>query len=165
MTHAISSTVGTEIEHQRIADAAAIGRLIEQTTRAVYGCRGPRAVHPGQWAVLRYIASASREGRTLRGVAEHLGVTHSPVSRAVATLARKALVTVQPDVCDRRLKRIDLTALGRELLNCDPTHRLTSAIATLSTDQRSSLAAALSVVSGSLDVANGDAQEGWCGSS
>ena len=37
-------------------DASAIARLLEQTARAVYESRGPKAIHAGQWAVLRYLA-------------------------------------------------------------------------------------------------------------
>ena len=65
--------------------------LLEQTARAVYEARGPKAIHAGQWAVLRYLARAGRQARTVGGVATYLGVTHAPASRAVASLARKDL--------------------------------------------------------------------------
>ncbi len=109
-------------------DASVVARLLEQTARAVYESRGPKAVHPGQWAVLRYLARAGRQARTVGGVAVYLGVTHAPASRAVAALARKEFVTVRTDSEDRRVRRIDLTAAGRALLDQDPVHRLTSAI-------------------------------------
>ena len=116
---------------QRVMDASVIARLLEQTARAVYESRGPKAVHPGQWAVLRYLARAGRQARTVGGVATFLGVTHAPASRAVAALARKELVTVKTDAEDRRVRRIDLTSTGRALLDQDPVHRLTSAIEAL----------------------------------
>jgi DNA-binding MarR family transcriptional regulator len=112
-------------------DASVVARLLEQTARAVYESRGPKAVHPGQWAVLRYLARAGRQARTVGGVATFLGVTHAPASRAVAALARKELVTVKTDAEDRRVRRIDLTAAGRMLLEQDPVHRLTAAIEAL----------------------------------
>ena len=40
-----------------------VARLLEQTARAIYESRGPRAIHAGQWAVLRYLARASKIGR------------------------------------------------------------------------------------------------------
>ena len=54
-------------------DASVVARLLEQTARAVYDARGPRAIHAGQWAVLRYLARAGRQARTVGGVATYLG--------------------------------------------------------------------------------------------
>ncbi|MBI1359821.1 MAG: MarR family transcriptional regulator [Alphaproteobacteria bacterium] len=127
-------------------DASVVARLLEQTARAVYESRGPRAVHPGQWAVLRYLARAGRQARTVGGVAVYLGVTHAPASRAVAALARKELVTVRPDPEDRRVRRIDLTSAGRALLDQDPVHRLTSAIEGLDTRAQADFARTLEAV-------------------
>jgi DNA-binding MarR family transcriptional regulator len=131
-------------------DASVVARLLEQTARAVYESRGPKAIHAGQWAVLRYLARASRQARTVGGVATYLGVTHAPASRAVAALARKNLVTVKADADDRRVRRIDLTASGKALLDHDPVHRLTSAIEALSASQQKELAAALETLYGRL---------------
>jgi DNA-binding MarR family transcriptional regulator len=131
-------------------DATAIARLLEQTARAVYESRGPKAIHAGQWAVLRYLARAARQARTVGGVASYLGVTHAPASRAVAALARKDLVTVKADAEDRRIRRIDLTAAGKALLDHDPVHRLTSAIGSLSSDKQKEFAATLETLHGRL---------------
>ena len=131
-------------------DASTIARLLEQTARAVYESRGPKAIHAGQWAVLRYLARAARQARTVGGVASYLGVTHAPASRAVAALARKDLVTVKADAEDRRIRRIDLTAAGKALLDHDPVHRLTSAIASLSSDKQKEFAATLETLHGRL---------------
>lgn len=124
-------------------DASIVARLLEQTARAVYDARGPKAIHAGQWAVLRYLARAGRQARTVGGVATYLGVTHAPASRAVSSLARKDLVTVKADPEDRRVRRIDLTAAGRALLEHDPVHRLTAAIEGLSSDKQRELAVTL----------------------
>ena len=124
-------------------DASVVARLLEQTARAIYESRGPRAIHAGQWAVLRYLARASRQTRTVGGVATHLGVTHAPASRAVASLARKDYVTVMADPEDRRVRRIELTPSGKALLDHDPVHRLTAAIEGLSNDRQKELAATL----------------------
>jgi DNA-binding MarR family transcriptional regulator len=131
-------------------DASAVARLLEQTARAVYESRGPKAIHAGQWAVLRYLARASRQTRTVGGVATYLGVTHAPASRAVAALARKNLVTVKADADDRRVRRIDLTNSGKSLLDHDPVHRLTAAIEALSSGQQKELAAVLETLYGRL---------------
>lgn len=131
-------------------DASVVARLLEQTARAVYESRGPKAIHAGQWAVLRYLARASKQARTVGGVAGHLGVTHAPASRAVAALARKQLVTVKADPDDRRIRRIDLTSAGRSLLDHDPVHRLTAAIEALSSEKQREFAAILETLYGRL---------------
>jgi DNA-binding MarR family transcriptional regulator len=131
-------------------EASAIARLLEQTARAVYESRGPKAIHAGQWAVLRYLARASRQSRTVGGVAGYLGVTHAPASRAVAALARKQLVVVKADAEDRRVRRIDLTSAGKALLDHDPVHRLTKAIDALSADRQREFAATLETLHGRL---------------
>jgi DNA-binding MarR family transcriptional regulator len=127
-------------------DASAVARLLEQTARAIYESRGPRAIHAGQWAVLRYLARASTQGRTVGGVATYLGVTHAPASRAVASLARKNYVTVKADIEDRRVRRIELTLAGKALLAHDPVHRLTTAIEGMSDSKQKDLAATLEVL-------------------
>ena len=71
-------------------------------------------------------------------------------SHRVAALARKNLVTVKADADDRRVRRIDLTASGKSLLDHDPVHRLTSAIEALSASQQKELAAALETLYGRL---------------
>lgn len=124
-------------------DASVVARLLEQTARAIYETRGPRAIHAGQWAVLRYLARASKQGQTIGGVATYLGVTHAPASRAVAALVRKNYVSAKSDPEDRRVRRIELTPQGKALLDQDPVHRLTAAIEGLSRDKQKDLAAIL----------------------
>jgi DNA-binding MarR family transcriptional regulator len=131
-------------------DSSVVARLLEQTARAVYESRGPKAIHAGQWAVLRYLSKAGRQARTVGGVATYLGVTHAPASRAVAALARKNYVTVKADSEDRRVRRIDLTSSGKALLDHDPVHRLTSAIEGLSNSQQKEFAATLEILYGRL---------------
>jgi len=131
-------------------DASVVARLLEQTARAVYEARGPKAIHAGQWAVLRYLARAGRQARTVGGVATYLGVTHAPASRAVAALARKDYVTVKADPEDRRVRRVELTPAGRALLDHDPVHRLTDAIEGLTADNKRELAAMLETLYGRL---------------
>lgn len=127
-------------------DASVVAGLLEQTARAIYDRRGPHEIHPGQWAVLRYIAHAGRNARTIGGVAIYLGITNAPASRAVAALARKNLISVRTDLKDRRIRTIELTVLGRSLLQRDPALRLSSAIEALPVDRRQELAASLETI-------------------
>lgn len=133
-----------------VMDSSVVARLLEQTARAVYEERGPNAIHAGQWAVLRYLARAGRQARTVGGVATYLGVTHAPASRAVAALLRKDLITVRADAEDRRVRRIDLTNAGRALLQHDPVHRLSTAIDTLGAERTAALADMLEALYGQL---------------
>lgn len=149
-----TSQAGAWIGESVTMDASVVARLLEQTARAVYDSRGPRAIHAGQWAVLRYLARAGRQARTVGGVASYLGVTHAPASRAVSSLARKDLVIVRADPEDRRVRRIDLTAAGRALLEHDPVHRLTAAIEDLSADKQRELASMLEALYGRLAKAS-----------
>lgn len=136
-----------------LMDASVVARLLEQTARAIYEARGPKAIHAGQWAVLRYLARAGRQARTVGGVATYLGVTHAPASRAVASLARKDYVVVKADPEDRRVRRIDLTPAGKALLDHDPVHRLTAAIEGLSDQTQKELASTLELLYTSLTKA------------
>lgn len=88
------------------------------------------------------------------GVAAYLGVTHAPASRAVSSLARKHLVTICADPEDRRVRRIELTAAGRAMLDQDPVHRLTAAIEALSSEKQKDLAATLEALYGRLAKAS-----------
>lgn len=131
-------------------DVSAVARLLEQTARAIYGQRGRHAIHPGQWAVLRYLADAERDARTIGGVAAYLGVTYAPASRAVAALTRKNLVRVKTDPGDRRVRLLDLTATGQEVLQHDPASRLVTIIDTLPEDTRKEFARSLEAIYGKL---------------
>ncbi|HEY4548412.1 MAG TPA: MarR family transcriptional regulator [Pedomonas sp.] len=136
--------VGREIVNgspQRNLVALAV--LLEQTVRQIYPERSPQAMHPGQWAALRYLARANREAATVAGLARYLGVTLAPASRAVSALIRKGFVKGEPDTRDRRIMRLSLTPEGLELIAQDPILRLAEIIGELPGDKQSDLAGAL----------------------
>lgn len=112
-------------------DYARAAELLEHTARSVYDARGPHDMHPGQWAVLRFLEKSDEARRDLNGVAAHLNITPGPASRAIAALARKKLIRVEPMESDRRKRVIEVTAQGLALLKEDPLGRLAEAIRTL----------------------------------
>jgi DNA-binding MarR family transcriptional regulator len=57
---------------------------------------------------------------------------------------------VKADADDRRVRRLDLTAAGRALLDHDPVHRLTAAIEALGAEKQKELAGALEALYGRL---------------
>lgn len=121
----------------------ALAVLLEQTVRQIYPERSPQAMHPGQWAALRYLSRANREAATVAGLARYLGVTLAPASRAVSALIRKGLVSGEPDTRDRRIVRLSLTPEGEELIAQDPILRLARIIGELPEDQQRDFTAAL----------------------
>jgi DNA-binding MarR family transcriptional regulator len=131
--------------------ADAIARLLEQTARAIYENRGPKAVHPRQWAVLRFLNELPEEARSVSGVAVAMSVTRGPASRAIAALVRRKLAVMIIDKRDKRRRRLDLTPAGRTLLRSDPIGRLTSAIEELSARERTGLATILPEIQRHLD--------------
>jgi DNA-binding MarR family transcriptional regulator len=127
------------------ADRAAMASalLLEQLIRLVYPERSPQDMHPGQWATLRFLARANPDAATVVGVSRYLGITLGPASRAVASLVRKELVSGTPDLKDRRVTRLALTATGTALMAHDPLQRLGGLITQLGPIERSALASAI----------------------
>lgn len=121
----------------------ALAVLLEQTVRLIYPERSPQAMHPGQWAALRYLARANREAATVAGLARYLGVTLAPASRAISALIRKGFVTSEPDSRDRRVMRLSLTPEGQELILQDPILRLAEIIGELQAEQQHDMAVVL----------------------
>ena len=121
----------------------ALAVLLEQTVRQIYPERSPQAMHPGQWAALRYLARADRETATVAGLARYLGVTLAPASRAVSALIRKGLVKGEPDTRDRRIVRLSLTPEGEDLIVHDPIQRLARIIGELPAERQHDFAATL----------------------
>ena len=66
-----------------------------------------------QWRVLVIVGEGS--GATVTEIAGRLGAEISPASRLVSRLARRGLVSARKDDRDRRVTRITVTAIGREL--------------------------------------------------
>ena len=120
--------------------------LLERTVRAMYDARGPQDMHPGQWAVLRYMARVNADNRTIAGVADYLGMTLGPASRAVSALARKKLLDVKPLETDRRKRVIRVTRAGLRMLESDPIQKLEAVLEALPDDQRTNFLAGLTLV-------------------
>ena len=120
--------------------------MLEAVVRAAYPILGPKKLHRGQWAVLRYLAEAGHGARTINDVAEHLGVTHAPASRAVSALVRQDMVTLVAGSRDRRTRHVELTTKGKSLLKSDPALRLSAAIDGLGPQRRERLGITLSLL-------------------
>jgi DNA-binding MarR family transcriptional regulator len=92
----------------------------------------------------------------LKELAEKLGTSTPAMSRAVDDLVKKQLVTRVEDPDDRRARRIELTAKGREVVDRIVTVRLkgvTAFSASLSATQRRKLDAAVEALMDRDDIA------------
>ena len=127
-------------------NSIAVARLLELTARTVYRAPERATLHPGQWAVLRYLAGAGVRARTVNGVAAFLETTHATSSRAVRALERKGLVEREPNPDDGRSQILNVTSAATTLLGDDPVLVLAEAIGTLPDDVREALVLALQQV-------------------
>ncbi|HEY2716778.1 MAG TPA: MarR family transcriptional regulator [Solirubrobacterales bacterium] len=96
------------------------------------------------------------QGCQLKELAEKLGTSTPAMSRAVDDLVKKGLVTRVEDPDDRRARRIELTAAGREAVDRIVTVRLkgvTAFAASLSATQRRKLDAAVESLMDRDDIA------------
>ncbi len=89
-----------------------LGNLSESQLKAAVADFGLVAVHA---RILLYLARANRYSNTPLAVAEYLGLTKGTVSQSLILLERKGLVARRKDALDRRVVRLELTALGRSL--------------------------------------------------
>lgn len=137
---AVNDTFLKDASQRRLV---ALAVLLEQTVRQIYPERSPQAMHPGQWAALRYLARANREAATVAGLARYLGVTLAPASRAISALIRKGLVKGEPDTRDRRIVRLSLTEEGKKLVAQDPILRVAEIIGDLPQETQMNLTGTL----------------------
>ena len=99
-----------------------------------------------QMKVLVELESADEDARTVTALSEELGISPASASRTADGLVRKKLATRVEDPDDRRVRRLALTARGRDLADRIISARLAGLedfTATLSDDERRKLEAAL----------------------
>jgi DNA-binding MarR family transcriptional regulator len=68
-----------------------------------------------QMKVMVELEAADEDARTVTAVSEELGISAASASRAAEGLVRKKLATRVEDADDRRVRRLALTAKGRDL--------------------------------------------------
>jgi DNA-binding MarR family transcriptional regulator len=92
---------------------------------------------------------------SVKALAEYLGLSLPGASRALDGLLKRGIVDRREDPHDRRMKRVQLTAAGRELLDEINAARLAGLrefAGELTDDERASLAAALLPILERLDL-------------
>lgn len=109
--------------------AAAV--LIEKIVRATYPSREPGAIQPLQWSILRFLARASKEQCTAHMVANFLGITAAPTSRAIQTLVKRGFLKQEKNKLDARSNILILLEPAQEALKQDPLIRLAECVSNL----------------------------------
>jgi DNA-binding MarR family transcriptional regulator len=131
--------LGTLMRHALGSDGGAVMRAIDQTGLSFV-----------QFKALAVLAEREDEEQTsVKLVAERLGVSVPSASRAVDDLVKRDLATRVEDPNDRRVRRLALTAAGRELTDQLMDARVAGLerfVATLSATERRKLDAALDVL-------------------
>lgn len=128
---------------RRLIPAAALARLLDQTSRALHSLGFAADLFPAQWTALRYFASAEPAQRTASALARFQGLAVGPVTRTVRTLMAKGYVANVEGRGRGRARQVELTEAGRALLADDPLNLLSGVIEELDGPQRLALASAL----------------------
>jgi len=98
--------------------------LMERIVRDIYPSKKSSAIQPLQWSILRYLMRMPVDRREQRWIANFLGLTGAPVTRALRTLETRGLVSQQKSETDNRAKTFSLTDAGVAVLESDPILRV-----------------------------------------
>jgi DNA-binding MarR family transcriptional regulator len=102
-----------------------------------------------QMKVLVELDAATEEARTVTALSDELGISAASASRAADGLVKKKLATRVEDAEDRRVRRLELTARGRELADRIISARLAGLeefTDSLDSDERQKLESALNAL-------------------
>lgn len=109
-------------------DKESLSRLLDRIGRMARGLQYCHGLNPAQWDSLRFVAQANRFSRTPGALAIFLGTTKGTASQTLNALEKKGYLTRVPDPEDKRVRHLELTAAGTELLSEDPLNCLDLAI-------------------------------------
>jgi len=130
--------LGALMLHALGSDGGAVMRAIDETGLNVI-----------QFKALIRLSRADEGQSSVKSVAEQLGVSVPSASRAIDDLVKRGLASRVEDPDDRRVRRVSLTAVGRELSDQVTAARVAGLerfVTTLSATERRKLDAALEVL-------------------
>lgn len=107
-----TATLTNDIAHASDLFVAIIEKLL---TQRMLDQSFDQQVTPSQVVALRYLAL--NESSLMSDVAEGLGISFPAATKTIDRLVRKSLVSRSEDPHDRRVVRIRLTELGKQLVN------------------------------------------------
>lgn len=108
-------------------DSRVIAELVLHLGRITSGDGLVGGLTPGQWAILRYLASANRFSRTPSAFAAFHGTTRGTASQAIKNLAARGYLKQTRSKIDGRSVRLDLTNKARAIAAKDPLDALVQA--------------------------------------
>ena len=111
--------------------ARATAEVMAQVLRTTASLAFTEGLNPAQWAALRYFAQATPSARTVVAFARYHGTTKGTASQTIAALLKKGLLDRSRGERDRRTVNLELTPLGRTVLESDPLNELAAAIGSL----------------------------------
>lgn len=118
-----------------------IGNLVRMGERRVDSMKG---LQPVQLEALHYLNSCNRYSNTPLAVAEYLGLTKGTVSQTLSVLESYGFIEKIPDVSDKRVVRLVLTPIGKQLAEEEiPPRIIKTAVESLSDESRTEIVAAL----------------------
>jgi len=127
-------------------EARALSELFDHAIRCWHLCAFVEGLNSAQWAALRFFVKDITTDRTAVGLARYQGISRASANDTVRALVRKGALTRVRSLVDARRHEVQITGLGRELLDRDPLKRLEEALMQLTSTGRRDLAAALLLV-------------------
>jgi len=91
-----------------------LSSLLKSENRARLNQYGLQTV---QFEALRYLSICNRYSNTPKAVAEYLGLTKGTVSQSIKVLENKGFLAKEQDGKDKRITRLQITALGDDLVS------------------------------------------------
>lgn len=86
--------------------------IIAQLSNALLAACLPDGVHPSHFAILNHLTRMG-DGKSPIRIAAAMQVTKNTMTHSLKVLEGRGFIEVQPDLDDRRAKRVLLTAAGR----------------------------------------------------
>ena len=130
--------------------------LIERLGRFARSAQHGEGMKPAQWEALRFISRDNRYSRTPGALADFLSSTRGTVSQTLIALEKKGLISRKTHSSDARVKQLELTEKGRDLIEHNPLHILEVAVSSVGDEP------ALEQVLKNLIRQNGNHQFGVC---
>lgn len=143
-------------------DKESLSRLLDRIGRMARGLQYCHGLNPAQWDSLRFVAQANRFSRTPGALAVFLGTTKGTASQTLNALEKKGYLTRVPDPDDKRVRHIELTPSGSELLAEDPLNCLDTAINGLPAEVVDTMALGLSELCSNMQARCGGQDMGIC---
>jgi len=121
-----------------------LGELLEADLRLNLADAG---LLPAQFQVLHYLSMCNRFSDTPIAIAEFLGQTKGSISQTVKVLQQKGMLSRQPDVSDKRISHLVLTATAQQVLSRNmPPVKFDKASQNLSRQQQFDIISALKLL-------------------